>query len=425
MVCQELDCYNAIMVVFDQIINELFREKTRMVLTILAIAWGTFTIASMLAIGEGLRLTFSTQVTSSGRNLINITGGLTSKAYKGTTLGMEVKFNSNDVEAIAQLPNVATISPMYISNQNISYKKEVTNREVRAVESNYLDIHENTISPGGRFISPLDIEQKKAVMVLGTKTVEDLFPKNHNPIGQYVNIGNKPFLVIGVVQRKQQVVSHKSPDEFSNWIPISTYELFVNPQKIDSIDIVYKNPQLLAVLKQQIQETVALIHKADPKDTAVIEFTDYAKQQKKINTFFGGMQIFLGAIGALTLLIAAVGIANVMYASINRATREIGIRMALGARTFHIVSHYVSEALVATFAGGIIGLVLASVLVYGLRSLTFKGRLIEAIGQPKPVLSFLVIFIVASVLGIVGVLVGLFPALKAAKVDPTEALSYE
>jgi putative ABC transport system permease protein len=378
-----------------------------------------------LAIGEGLRLTFATEVSSSGRNVLNITGGLTSKTHEGTSSQVAINLNKKDVEAIARLTNVAAISPKYVFFRDILYKKEIINKEIRAVESNYLDIHENTVKFGGRFISPLDIKQKKAVIVLGTKTAEDFFPKGQNPVGQYVNIGNKPFLIIGAMQHKPQIVSHESPDEFSNWIPISTYELFINPAEIDSIDIVYSDALLLPVLKQQIQETVALIHSADSRDTSVVEFADYAKQQKKINIFFEGMQVFLGAIGALTLLIAGIGIANVMYASINRATHEIGIRMALGARTFHIIIHYVFEALVATFAGGIIGLVLASILVYVLRSIALKGQLIDIIGQPKPVLSLLVIFIVVSVLGVVGVLVGLFPALKAAKVDPTEALFYE
>lgn len=413
------------MFILDQIFKDLFKEKTRIVLTILAIAWGTFAIASMLAIGEGLRLTFASTVTNSGNNLLNVTADKTSKTYLGLPSNANINLDKQDVYTITKLPNVLIVDPQYIFNKKFIYKSKVISKEIMAVTTNYATIHQNSVRPEGRFISLLDIQQKNAVIVLGVKTAEDFFPHGQNPVGKYIIVGNKPFLIIGVMQHKPQIVSHESPDEFSNWIPISTYELYTNPKIIDSIDIVYKESSLLPKLKQQVQETIAANHGADRSDTNIVDFTDYAKQQEQINNFFLGMQIFLGIVGALTLLVAGVGISNVMYASINRATHEIGLRMAIGAKTYQIIFHYISEALIATFFGGIIGLSLTSLLVNGLRSITFKGDLINAIGQPKPILSLLVIGIVVLILGIIGFLAGLFPALKAAKIDPTEALSYE
>jgi len=410
--------------ILEQIIKELFKEKTRMILTILAIAWGSFSISIMLAIGEGLRINFAESIINNqGVNLLSITGGSTSKPYKGMPSNININLNKNDVATISKLPNVSTISPYYSFSQNILYKKELFNKEIRAVESNYFTTHKINLLPGGRFISPLDIREKNAVIVLGAKTAEDFFAKNQDPIGQYVFIAGNPFLVIGTMKPQSQITSSGSQNEFLNWIPISTYELYANPRIITSIDIVYKHAKSLAILKQQIQESIALVHNTDIKDTNIINFTDYAKQQKTINNFFIGIEIFLGIVGALTLVVAGVGISNVMYASVKKATHEIGIRMAIGARTFHIIIHYVVEALMATFAGGIIGLILSSSLVYTLHHVTFKNQFINTIGHPE--LSFLVFFIVISFLGITGTFVGLFPALKAAKIDPTEALSYE
>jgi putative ABC transport system permease protein len=240
-----------------------------------------------------------------------------------------------------------------------------------------------------------------------------------------VLIGKQPFTVIGVMQKKPEFMSSEAPDEYLNWIPVSTYQLLANPRYIDRISITYKNLNLLTGTKQQIQQIIALHHNADPDDSSIVNFTDLAKIQNTINTFFYGMQIFLGIIGSLTLLIAGVGIANVMFASIKRATHEIGVQMALGARTYHILFHYIAESFLVTIIGGSIGLVLSFLLVFGVRKITFQGKLIEVIGQPNPVLSLKVIFIVVVILGLTGFLAGLFPAMKAAKVDPAESLTYE
>jgi len=137
------------------------------------------------------------------------------------------------------------------------------------------------------------------------------------------------------------------------------------------------------------------------------------------------MQIFLGIVGGLTLLIAGIGIANVMYATVTRATRQIGLKMALGATKKHILIQYITEALMVTVIGGMLGIIFTMLVVYLIRLIPMEGELIEWLGKPEPVLSVLVLAIVIILLGIIGLVAGLFPALKAMRVDPAEALVYE
>ncbi|MFH1334473.1 MAG: ABC transporter permease [Pseudomonadota bacterium] len=405
--------------------KELFKERTRMLLTILAIAWGTFAIASMLAIGEGLRVTFSTAVANAGENLLTLSAGRTSKEYKGLRANSQVNLLKSDYVLIRALPSVQYSSSVYSFSGKMKFGEKTLSVPIQAVNQDYAIIHKISIQPGGRFISKIDNQNKSAVIVLGTKTLEDLFPSNPNPVGQTITISNKPFLIVGAMEEKSQIVASEAPDAFSNWMPVNTYELLGNPQIINSISIKYQKPDQLDSLKKTIQKTIALDHGVDPADDNIVNFSDVAKQQEKITSFFLGMEIFLGIVGALTLMVAGVGIANVMFASVKKSTHEIGVRMAIGARAYQILLHYIFESFTATTLGGLLGLLMSYGLVYGLRTIPMSGRLIEAIGKPKPVLSIFVVLMVIVVLGVTGLFAGLFPALQAAKVDPAEALRYE
>ena len=410
-------------VIFKQALHELFRERTRIILTILAIAWGTFTIATMLAIGEGLRVNFASTVANSGDNLLTLTGMSTSKAYQGTPQNAPISLTSQDFNSIRAIPNIIKASPQYGFQRQITYKDKNSNVSIYGVNADYNIIHQ--ITTIGRFISPIDIEQRRAVIVLGTEAKKQLFSNEDNPVGKIVYINHQPFLVIGVMKDKPQMIAEQMPDAYLNWMPFSTYELIVNPSSIDTIVLTYQNPKLLAVTKKQIQKLVALNHHADPNDDNLIDFDDLASRQEKINNFFWGMEIFLGIIGTLTLIIAGVGIANVMLASIHRSIREIGMRMAIGAKTYHIMLHYTLESFNATILGGAIGILFSYATILLIKLIPMKGRLIDVIGKPTPILSLTVLLTVVGILGCIGFLAGFLPALRAAKIDPSEALRYE
>jgi len=411
-------------IILRQTFRELFHERTRVLLTIFAIAWGTFTIATMLAIGEGLRINFANTVANSGHNILTVTGMSTSKAYQGVPQNTPIRLTRDDLRLIeTSVKNVEQASPLYSAQRKITFHDKESNANIYGVSSSYGSIAQ--ISTMGRFISPLDISERKSVIVLGTETKKQLFPVEENPVGQRVFIKQQPFTVIGVMREKPQMIAENMPDAYLNWIPSTAYELIANPNYLSMIAVTYQNPKLLAITKQQIRQVIALHHHVSPTDESIIDFDELATRQQKINDFFFGMEMFLGIVGSLTLIIAGVGIANVTLSSIHKATQEIGTRMAMGAKAYHIILQYTLEALTVTILGGIIGMLFSWGIVSLIRLIPLQGKLIDAIGKPKPVLSLTVLLIVISILGSVGFLAGFIPALRAAKIDPSEALRYE
>src|SRR3990172_858264 len=168
--------------------QELFYKKTRIILTILAIAWGTFTIAIMLAVGEGLRLNFSRTMANSGSNLLIISPGVTSKKYQGHSANKQIKFTKRDINAIAALPNIASVTPQYSFETKLQYYDRYTYCNFQAVTPDYAAVHKIWVDANQRFISPVDFKERKLVIVIGSKTAEKLFAPEENPVGNTVYI---------------------------------------------------------------------------------------------------------------------------------------------------------------------------------------------------------------------------------------------
>jgi putative ABC transport system permease protein len=413
------------MTTFYEIIKEIFYEKTRTILMITAIAFGTFSISFTLAIGEGLRLNFGQTVANAGNKLVNIHAGTTTKNYRGIKTNEPIKFTKKDVRGVASLPNIIDVTVQYEFLPELRYNNQEVYAEFRAVGPEYLKIHNLRVQPKQRFFSSVDMQKRSAVVAIGAKKAKQIFASNENPIGKIIYIDNYPFTIIGIMEQKNQTEYMGKPDDWLCFIPITTYELFKNPQYVDTIVATYKDYLSLKSTKEQIQKIIAINHGADPGDKNIVKFSDIAEAQENYNKFFIRLQMFFGLIGGLTLFLAAIGITNVMYMTVKKSTQQIGVRMALGATKLHIVWRYLIGSLITTLIGGIIGIIMTIGAVYLIRLIPLPSTMVEAIGKPKPVLSLLVFFISIMVLGITGLVAGLLPAMKAAKIDPSEALQYE
>lgn len=411
------------MLAIKHIFQEMRVEKTRLLLTIIAIAWGTFSIALMLAVGEGLRTTFGNAVESVGKNVIFASAGQTTTNFAGNRLNLPITLEPDALPAYqASISAIKQISPEYSFSATLQYQQHTNSAQIYAVYPNYASMR-NIIPNGGRFIDNLDMQQFRQVVFIGNELANSLFNSDNNVVGRTVLIANQPFLVIGVMKQKFSIAG--PPDDYSAWIPASTFIALNKPTKINKLVLVPNDASQVNSVENALRKVVATKQHLDPGDSSIVEYRDFQDLQKQTAAIFTGMEIFLGVIGTLTLMVAGVGIANVMFVSIKRATKEIGIKMAIGARAYQILSHYILESLITALIGGVIGIAAAKFVVKMIGLIPMHGKFFQNIGKPVPILSPLVLLIVIAILGLVGFLAGYFPARNAANIDPAVALRHE
>jgi putative ABC transport system permease protein len=405
---------------------ELFAERTRVLLTILAIAWGTASISVMLALGEGLRLTFGRSMKGMGEGIIIVWPGQTSKAHGGLPEGYSLPLSIEDRERFrASIPEIAAISGEYSTWRPMRNKGKWRNGRLMGVDPEYGPMRNVFPLPGGRFIDPVDIRLQRRVAVLSPQVVEELYGKGADPVGQQVEIDGWPFLVVGVMQKKYQTSSYEGQDRDGTWIPSTTFETRYGRRHYSNLVVKPERPEDMERVKARMRQVLAAQRGCDPEDKEILRYWDTLETQDMSEKVLYGLQVVLGIIGGLTLIVAGVGIANVMYVSVSNATRDIGIRMAVGARNYQVLGQYVLEGLAATALGGLIGIGGGALVIGAVGQIPMNGEFFEVVGKPIPVFSLNVAVVVVLVLGVIGFLAGFFPARKAAQVDPAEALRYE
>lgn len=415
------------MLPISQIIKDMISNRMRLALTILAVAWGTFAITIMLAVGEGLRITFSNVNQSAQQEALLVSGGASSETYQGQASNIPIIFDEQDFKKLKlALSNKAFVSATINDNATIFYGKNSKASYLTAIDPIYPLIHTISLKQGGRNINVNDNLQERQVIILGQQTAKALFTHGENPVGKWVRIGKKAFLVIGVQRKSLSLfATNRMPDEYNNWIPMRTYQGLNDSRHYAEFIIAPFALADIPQLQKHIQFVIANSRHFNPNDPSLVNFINLQDQKTKLNLFLLGLEIMLGIIGGLTLIVAGVGIANVMHISVKRATREIGIRMAIGATTYDILSYYAAEALLTTAIGGCCGLIMSQAVIMMIKRLPMNPILAEYFGSPQPVLSINVILIVILALGIVGLLAGIFPAHKASTINPAEALRHE
>ncbi|MBT4497798.1 MAG: ABC transporter permease [Gemmatimonadetes bacterium] len=308
------------MIPLGHVFKELFTERTRVLLTILAIAWGTASITTMLALGEGLRLTFSRSGKGMGEDILIAWPGQTSKPYGGLPEGHPVPLNAEDLNQIrASIPEIGGISGEYRHYAGMRYGDNLRTGRLMGVHPAYGPMRNIILEQGSRFIDPIDTAQRRRVAVIGPQVAEELFGEGIDPVGLQIAIEGRPFTVVGLMKKKYQMSTYGGPDRDGTWIPISTFETIYNRRHYNNLVVKPHDRSDMEYVKTRMREVIANRHGCDPTDEEITNNWDTSEGKDIAIGILYGLQAMLGIIGGLTLIVAGVGIANVMYVSVSNA----------------------------------------------------------------------------------------------------------
>jgi putative ABC transport system permease protein len=399
-------------------VRALLRNKMRSFLTTLGVIIGVSAVIAMVAIGEGAKARVEEAFASMGSNLLVVLSGTTSASGAHGGFGSMPTLTWDDLKAIrSEASAVRHASPQLRSNQQVISEDQNWATSINGVSPEYLLMRTWPVAMGSAF-SQSDIETGSKVVLLGQTVVDKLFGSNADPTGQSVRIQKVPFQIIGVLARKGQSATGQDYDDAA-FIPYTTFQAKIQGglQKFIAGAIMVSAVSSEATTRAQNQIATLLRDRhhtpigADD-DFSIRNLTEMASaQQEGVKT----LTTLLASIAAVSLIVGGIGIMNIMLVSVTERTREIGIRMAVGARPRDVLSQFLVEALALSFAGGIIGILLG---------LLAANRLAANFGWPI-LIRLDVILIAVGFSGLVGVVFGLYPARKASLLDPIDALRYE
>jgi putative ABC transport system permease protein len=403
--------------------HDASRQRKRIALTVLAIAWGTLSIVLLLSFGEGMKRSFHKGSRGMGEGIGVVWPGSTTRAYQGLPSGRSVRFIDEDVALVrARVPQIGAISGEYSRRTSVTFGTKTINARVRGVLPSFGEMRNLIPRAGGRFLNERDLESKRRVVFLGEELARDLFGRE-DVVGQSVLINQSSFLVVGVEQKKIMMGMYSGPDKNQATVPATTFKAMFTDEKLGNL--VYKplSVGLADEAKAGLYRVMAAKYRFDPDDTRALGIWDTRENQRITDNIALGIQMFLGIIGALTLFVGGMGVANIMYAVVKERTREIGVKMALGAKVRQVMAPFVLEALVMTVLGGLLGTGVALGLMAVIARLPLESEAFEFLGRPT--FSPVIAAATAIVLGTIGTLAGYFPARRAASVHPAVSLRYE
>jgi putative ABC transport system permease protein len=409
--------------VFKLFRHDAERQRKRIALTVLAIGWGTLSIVLLLSFGEGMKRAFHKGSRGLGEGIGIVWPGATSKPFMGLPSGRVISLKDEDAAYLrARIPEIALISPEYSKRVPVTAGAKNVNARVRGVEACFGEMRNLLPNAGGRFLDERDVAEKRRVVFLGDQLATDLFGTSE-VVGKVVLINQSPFVVVGVMEKKIMMGMYSGPDAGQASIPATSFKAIYTDSK--PANLVYK-PRNYADADRAENEVYRVLGEKnhfDPDDHPSLGIWDTRENQKVTGNIALGIQIFLGIIGTLTLLVGGMGVANIMYAVVKERTREIGVKMALGAKVRQVMAPFILEALFMTILGGILGTAVSLALILGIAALPLKGEAFEFLGRPT--FSPMIALATSLVLGAVGSLSGFFPARRAASVNPAVSLRYE
>lgn len=401
---------------FLESLQTLTLNKLRTGLAILGIVIGIGSVIALVSLGQASQKAIQSQIQSLGANLLTVqpgfqtTGGVRGAAGGGTTLTMA------DATVISTSPEITTVqavSPEYTSRAQVVAGKNNSNTQIIGATPTYTAVHNVTVEMGN-FISAQDVTSMTKVAVIGPTTASNLFPDNPTPLGQTVRINGQILTIIGITDSKGGSGFFNQDDVI--YVPLTTAQkqLF-GSNYLSSIALQAKSADVMTDAQNQVGYLLLARHKISDPGNA--DFSIFS-QADILNTATSATSTFttlLAGIAAISLLVGGIGIMNIMLVTVTERTREIGLRKALGAKKQVIITQFLTEAIILTFVGGVVGICLG----------VFASYLYSFFTKSDFVISFPSILLAFVVSVGIGVLFGWYPAKRAADLQPIEALRYE
>ncbi len=389
--------------------RSLASNRMRTLLTMLGMIIGTGAVVAVLGIGEGARASVESRIRSLGSNLLTVRPG--SMSSGGVRSGSVKTLVRGDAEAIGKLPGVKTVAPDASGAAQLRYLGANLNASVIGVTPEYFEVRALTVDRGLGF-TELDDQQRTRNVVIGSNVARQLYAEA-SPLGTRLSVQGTAFRVVGVLAEKGSTFG--SPDD-SVYVPLSTHQkVLFGQDHLSNVSIGLESEGVSASVQSQVEQLLRLRHRLRSDQDDDFEVRSQTEMLATMSQVTGTFTALLGSVAAVSLIVGGIGIMNIMLVSVRERTREIGVRMAVGARRRDILLQFLVEAVLVSLAGGFLG-VLAG---FG------AARLLASFGQWDTIVPTYGVVLALAVSVLVGVVFGVGPARSASKLDPVEALRFE
>ncbi len=400
-----------------QFLHDLRAQKLRTFLTLVGLSWGPVTVICLLAFGYGLQINQHEQMKGLGDNIVIMWASQTSKPYAGYPKGRWFGFVPDDIRMMRKnIPELDAVSGEFQrGNVQIRNGKKFKLIQVSGIEPEFAPMRSIIPEPGGRFLNEIDVAEKRRVAFIGNDLRDEMFGENIDPVGKAILLDNVPYTVIGVMVKKKQDSSYSGRDKDKAFVPSTTFQTTYGDRYLDNIVFRAKSLEVHKQAVNRTYEVFAKKYKYDPTDREALAMWDTVEGNDFL-IFFVAMRLFVGFVGFMTLLVGGIGLANIMYVVVEERTKEIGIKMALGAKKGFVLFGFIFETFILTTIGGGIGYGIAQIII----SIAPMFDIKDYVGTPS--LSLQDKLAVVAILGFIGLMASFFPARRAANMNPVQAL---